>query len=411
MKYTVVLLLLVAAACTPKETSREIRKEAPSAASTPSSALRLNSNSSTKKSSKLDSTKDSAKTGERELLKILRWFEQMDAIYRESLWVLRKSKAPVGKSPFGKMQRALLIEMKQKLSNKSLFRCDVYSMKRVVGGLGGVPQSAEVFHRCHSKDAFVSIGEWSHSTPDELTIEFKASNLTEVFGVATAILSPSIRCKLKSNENGIIDVFKCDGLMIDYNREKNQVLRFKSFEYLRSAKNMVRLQAEVLENLDPVRKIDVDVPMEGKIKVVETVLQAPMYEATKVVTPSPSSSSRGNSRTRPETNVPLPIEAQDPHLNQVNQVHQEFTYEQNQQQDQQNQQSPQDGPKKLPRQGHSTPQTSQQIPQHQVPASPEGGEEGFQDGFAPDYEGLDQHPIPAEPPIPAPEIPRELNTK
>lgn len=233
----------------------------------------------------VDSTKVAA---DKEALKLLHWFEQMDAIYRESLWVIRQEKAPNGKSLFGKLQRALLVDMKQKLSNKSLFRCDVYSMTRNISGLGGVPQDAEVLHQCNTKESFIKIADWSHPKADELTMGFRGGNLSEVLGFTTGVLSPKITCKLKSSENGIIESFSCDGLMIDYNPKKNQVLRFSQFEYKKNSKEMLTIKAEVLENLDPVRKIAVDIPLEGKIKVTETVLQQPEYVAKRVeATPTP----------------------------------------------------------------------------------------------------------------------------
>lgn len=234
---------------------------------------------------------DTAKIADKEGQKILHWFEQMDAIFRESLWVIRQEKAPQGKSIFGKMQRALLVDMKQRLSNKSLFKCDVYSMTRNITGLGGVPQSAEVLHQCNTKESFIKIGDWNHGKSDELTMNFRGGNLSEVLGFTTGILSPKISCKLKSTENGIIETFSCDGLMIDYNSAKNQVLRFNQFEYQKNSKNMLYIKAEVLENLDPMRKIEVNIPLEGKITVTETVLQQPEFVAKPVpATPPPAPS-------------------------------------------------------------------------------------------------------------------------
>ncbi|MBS1971591.1 MAG: hypothetical protein JSU04_14870 [Bdellovibrionales bacterium] len=242
-------------------------------------------------------TPEAIKPADREAQKILHWFEQMDAIFRESLWVIRKERAPQGKSIFGKFQRALLVDMKQKLSNKSLFRCDVYSMTRNVSGLGGVPQNAEVMHQCNTKESFIKIGDWNHAKDTELTMNFRGGNLSEVLGFTTGILSPRISCKLKSSENGIIENFSCDGFMIDYNPAKNQVLRFNQYEYQKNSKNMLYIKAEVLENLDPVKKIEVNIPMEGKITVTETVLQQPEYLAKQVPatpTPAPSVSPTAN---------------------------------------------------------------------------------------------------------------------
>jgi hypothetical protein len=215
------------------------------------------------------------KDQEKELEKISHWFEQMDAVLREGVWVVRKERAPQGKSIFGKLQRALTVEMKQKLSNKSLFRCDVYSMSRRVQGISGVPQSAEVFHKCSGKESMVKFGEWSHPTPNELTMTFEANQLSEILGMMTEILNPKISCKLKSNPAGIIESFSCDNLMFDYDPRKNQVLRFKRFEYEKAGQHLLHLRAEILENLEPIRKIEADVPLEGVILVTETVLKGP----------------------------------------------------------------------------------------------------------------------------------------
>lgn len=265
MKYAVVLLILCAS-CTFRRETPEAGVEKPQQATVP----------------KIISTPDPSKNQDKEQQKILHWFEQMDAILRESLWVVRQERAPQGKSIFGKMQRALLVSLKQKLANKSLFKCDVYSMNRKILGLDGVPQSAEVFHQCSVKESFIPIGDWDHSNHQELSMNFRGGNLSEVLGFATGILSPKIQCKLKSNENGTIEKFSCENLMLDYNPAKNQVLRFVRFEYEKSAKSILHIKAEVLENLDPVRKIEVDVPMEGAISVTETVLQAPEYLAKQV---------------------------------------------------------------------------------------------------------------------------------
>ena len=351
MKYTLVLLIFCAA-CT-------FRKEAATQTS-PTEVGKLLKISHSTPNPKAKSP------AEKELQKVLHWFEQMDAIYRESLWVIRKEKAPQGKSMFGKMHRALLTDLKQKLSNKSLFKCDVYSMKRDVAGLTGVPQNADVFHRCNSKESFVRIGDWSHPKANELTMNFHSGNLSEVLGFATGILNPRIQCKLKSSESGIVESFSCENLMVDYDLAKNQVLRFSKFEYIKSASSILHIKAEVLENLDPIRKIVVDVPMEGKIKVTETVLQAPEYIAKQV--PAPTSVPAQS--PKPAT-APLDRTFNNP----------ESPHEQN----------PQD----------------QQTRQHP--------EEGYQDGFnneASDQEGFPQEDHYSEPPSPpVPEIPRELNTR
>lgn len=410
MKYALVLLILCAG-CT-------FRKEAPKA-DEKAETTRLQTSVP-----KINSTPDPAKEQERELQKIMHWFEQMDAVLRESLWVIRQERAPQGKSLFGKMQRAVLIEMKQKLSNKSLFKCDVYSMTRNVKGLNGVPQSAEVFHQCNRKESFVKIGDWDHPNANELTMNFRGGNLAEVLGFATGIFSPKIQCKLKSTENGIIEKFSCENLMFDYNPAKNQVLRFSRFEYEKSSKQILHIKAEVLENLDPVRKIDVDVPMEGAISVTETVIQAPQFVAKEVPATKPSPSA-----TPPRTQL-LPGQGQQvpgqPGENP------EFAQDQQENPNAQNQIQGQ-----VPQQGRGNRTSGPAQPQTQNPAEVSGQEGVYETNVEnPPQEGgafppgvqppqpvyyypaehsqqyqQQQQQIPQEQPTPLPEIPREQNTK
>jgi hypothetical protein len=282
MKYAFVLLIFCASCTSHKEPSKTESSAQEMVTPTPT----ISSNKTLTMAPKGSPTPVPA---ERELQKITKWFEQMDAILRESLWVLRKERPPQSKSIFGKMQRAALIEMKQKLSNKSLFRCDVYSMSRKISSASGVPQTADVFHKCSTKESFVQIGDWSHLAPNELIMNFRGGELGEVLGFTTGVFSPKIHCEMKANSNDVIESFSCKGLMVDYNPQKNQVLRFNRFEYERTSKEILHLRAEVLENLDPIRKIETDIPVDGKILVTETVLQEPVVES-KPAPPPPKPS-------------------------------------------------------------------------------------------------------------------------
>jgi hypothetical protein len=302
MKYVFVLLILCAA-CTKHEEAKPVPVTPPPA---PKAVTKVAENPKSQQ--------------DRELQKIARWFEQMDSILRESLWVVRKDRPPLGKSIFGKMRRAILVELKEKLSNKSLFRCDIYSMTRNTPGLSGIPQSAEVMHKCGSRDSFNKIGDWNHPSAKVLTMGFRGGNLEDVLGMATGILSPRISCELKANDNDNIEHLKCEDLMIDYNAKKGQVLKFTRFEYDRGATQILHLNAEILENLQPVRKIEADVPIDGAIQVTETVLSEPMVEAKPLppTPPNPSPDAKRPNKENPngQEDPPQPI-LPDPQQSQV----------------------------------------------------------------------------------------------
>ncbi|WP_413287589.1 hypothetical protein [Bdellovibrio sp. HCB337] len=397
MKYALVMLILCAS-CTFRKEAAKVEAEKPLQTPVP----------------KIISTPDPVKNQEREMQKILHWFEQMDAILRESLWVIRQERAPQGKSIFGKMQRALLIEMKQKLSNKSLFKCDVYSMTRNVKGLGGVPQSAEVFHQCNRKESFVKIGDWDHPTANELTMNFRGGNLSEVLGFTTGILSPKIDCKLKSTENGIIEKFSCENLMFDYNAAKNQVLRFSRFEFEKNAKSILHIKAEVLESLEPVRKIEVDVPMDGAISVTETVIQPPEFLAKQVpaATPPPIVKPQVTPGAQQQENPDGQNQSQNQEQNQNPQGRGGRTSGPVQQQPTPH---PEEGSQEFSEGVLPQDQIQQQQQQQEGGGYPPGVQPPQQQYYYPDQQQQQQQPQQPQQPqdqaTPVPDIPREQNTR
>lgn len=216
--------------------------------------------------------------------------------------------------------------------------------------------------------------------------------------MAAGTLSPRIQCQLKSADNGLIERFSCDHLMMDFDLNKNQVLRFTTFEYAKDAKEMLRMRAEVLENLEPLRKIEVSVPKEGKITVKETVLQAPQYAAKKVA-PAPSPS--------PSSLVPKPAQK----LNPPPSLNPELSH-------QENPHAPEQGPEKDSLQN---PESQQQQQQQQQPPPQDFGPEVFpaaapavipaQEPPNPEGEGLFPPGVQAPQDPSQPDLPRELNTR
>lgn len=211
-----------------------------------------------------------------------KYFEQADAIHREAWWVLTEMRPPVSKSPFGKVQRALLSSMDIKLSNKSLFRCDRYVVKRDVLGVSGFPQKAEIFEKCSEKVAAKKIAEFFAPRASEIQVTFFPDGLEEILGLGATVLNRSILCTLIGNEKEQLQSLKCKDWAQD--RTKEQMIRLDVYDYERAGKNLIKLRGKVYENLSDIRKIEADVPLEGKVNVIETEL----YPPEPVVTPSPS---------------------------------------------------------------------------------------------------------------------------
>lgn len=220
----------------------------------------------------------------------VKYFEQADAIHREAWWVLTAERRSPGKSPFGKVQRAILSSQNVKLSNKSAFRCDRYIFKRDVLGASGFPQKAEVYEKCSDKIAAKKIAEFYSPSSLEIQATFFPENLEEILGLGATVLNRSIKCTLKGNSNEQLEHLNC----IDWaqDRTKDQMIRLDDYEYTRSGKNLIKLRGKVYENLTDTRKIEADVPMEGKILVKETELYPPEPTPTPSVKPTPAKSAQ-----------------------------------------------------------------------------------------------------------------------
>lgn len=214
---------------------------------------------------------------------MVRYLAEADGIHREAWWVLTAARPPIGKSPFGKAQRALLSSQNIKLTNKSLFRCDRYLVKRDILGLVGYPQKGDIFEKCSEKSEAKRLASFDVPKEGELNIVFYPDHLQEVLGLGAGILNKQIQCSLRGKEK--LESLNCKDWAQD--RTKEQMIRLDVYDYQKSGKNLIKLRGKVYENLTDIRKIEADVPIEGKITVLETELYAP--EAPPVVaTPTPA---------------------------------------------------------------------------------------------------------------------------
>lgn len=205
------------------------------------------------------------------LQEFTRYFEAADSVHREAWWVLSDQRRAVGKTPFGKVQRALVSFQDGKLSNKSAFLCDRYVVRRDVLGLHSFPQQIEVFEHCDQKGPAKRFAQITAKKKGEVRVTFYPENLQEVLGLGAAILNKPISCILSGSEQ--LAKIQCENWAQD--RSQEQMLRFDVYEYQRDGKNLIKLKGKVYENLTDIRKFEAEVPMSGKITVTETELYAP----------------------------------------------------------------------------------------------------------------------------------------
>lgn len=209
---------------------------------------------------------------DKELLRLSRYLEQADAVHREAWWVVASERRAPGKTIFGKAQRGLAQELKLKTSGKAMFSCDRYIVKREILSAKGLPQKGQIFESCR-KDSAALLADFELKTPTDAELVFHGQNLGELLGLGTAILNRNIQCQLKGDDEGKLTDLTCHDFSQD--RNSTESLRFSTYEYHRSGQNLMKLRGQVYEALYATRKFQADVPLAGKIQVVETQTQAP----------------------------------------------------------------------------------------------------------------------------------------
>lgn len=219
---------------------------------------------------------------DQELLRFARYLEQADSVHREAWWVVTADRKANGKTIFGKVQRALWQELKIKLANKSLFRCDNYQLNRQISSPTGLPQKGEIYENCQKSP--VLLAEYSLAQGTQANIVFHSQGLGELLGLGTSILNHKITCDLNGDREGKLITMSCRNFVQD--RNEQQDLRFTNYEYNRDGNILLDLKGQVFESLYPVRKFEASVPASGKIQVVETQTQAPEPEPVVILPPS-----------------------------------------------------------------------------------------------------------------------------
>lgn len=223
------------------------------------------------------------KNFEAQQLKILaKVFLQADAVHREFFRVTSGQAKSIMKSPFGKVHRALLSKAGEVLTAKGRFSCDKYLIKETIPVT--FPRLVTVYENCNSKIAPLDLADLQWSSVSSVSVVFKGSNLTEVLGIGTSVVSKNFRCTLNFDERASLKSYRCEKWYED--KIATDVYEFSDYIYSNDADPTLQAKGVILRNLYPDRKIEVLVPKTGKILVRETVLNNPIKIApTKPVVP------------------------------------------------------------------------------------------------------------------------------
>lgn len=241
---------------------------------------------------------------DKSLAGLVKLFAQADSIHREAWWVLSAERRSIGKTPFGKIQRALLSSQNIKLSNKSMFRCDRYLVQRQDANASSFPQVIVILEKCSERQPAKKMAQVQILNERKIEVIFFPENLEEVLGLGPAVVNKVILCTLKSTENSNLTYLSCQNWAQDRTRE--QMIRLDTYEYERDGRNLIKLRGKVFENLVDTRKIVADVPLEGKIEVLETEL----YPVPEEPAPPPL-------KMMPAQSVPVPLPSPQQQLEQA----------------------------------------------------------------------------------------------
>lgn len=251
-------------------------------------------------------------------------FAQADSIEREVWWVATKEKRPLSQSVFGKIFRAAMRENKQKLSQKNLFDCDRFIIKKEKAlPLNGYSERINFFHACQksqAKNEFATL-EWQGKS--QIKITFYPQYLKDVVGLTTSILAKPFHCEIKLADQGLIEELSCDSLRKD--KAAEETLEYEKFLYKKSDQNEVEVVGSVYENIKKKRKVEFTVPLKGDIFVKETelippagyrvpqpktTLRPPTTETDKLVAPPPRLRSTPPVQTQPTQGGAAPDQIQ-----------------------------------------------------------------------------------------------------
>lgn len=201
---------------------------------------------------------------------LARAFLQADQIHREVLWVLMKDRPPLTKTIFGKLGRALQSDLGEKLKFKSSFKCDQYAVQKQAQGLGPYPVKMKFFEICGGLSGS-PYAELEVLQKDRMNFFFESEKMGDVLGLGSSILNKRMTCSLELNANQTVQVIKCENLYHD--RQDGEVFHLKKYLYQKDKDDLIEVSGEVLKNLVAQRKLQIKVPLTGKIHFSEKELQ------------------------------------------------------------------------------------------------------------------------------------------
>ncbi len=203
---------------------------------------------------------------EMQLTKILQFADQ---IHRETWRVMTNQNLSLGKSIWGRLARVYLVTKGKVKTKNILYVCDRYLVKKK-------EKETQILLNCGSQKQMKTLAKMN-CHENHWKVQFNTSELSEVLGLATSILSPKLNCEIKI-QNDKLDSYSCTHYYQDISGQKMILLDQYSFDKNRPIQ--IEVEGYYLENLRKTKKLTMKVPIEGQIDVTETFLNKPIETGT-----------------------------------------------------------------------------------------------------------------------------------
>lgn len=197
---------------------------------------------------------------------------QQAAQILEQIWNVMdpKKKLLPQKNPFLLISRAVEKQSGDSKKIKKIFPCEkiTTSTSEEVGN--PLEKTRSFYFSCQKNRIFFA--RLIHRQEHRIDFELDPQALEDILGLQTSILGKKMSCELSFDKKSV-SMMTCNSLQMDL-REGMRAL-FEKFEYQKTAALQVQADVLLLEQIKPIKKIQIRVPDVGTVKVVETWLSPP----------------------------------------------------------------------------------------------------------------------------------------
>jgi hypothetical protein len=212
-----------------------------------------------------------------DFLTLIKVFRHADEMSREMWWAIAADRKQSPMSAFGKLSRALQKDLGVKLSRVPTYSCDKYELKKKAETR---PFEVEVSETCIIRNPKL-IATFNVEKENKVSVTFVPENMADVMGLQASVVNKKTHCEISFKDNGAITHLLCR----DWTQDKNdkELVVLDHFEYAEDKKNIMKIIGYIMAGMNPVKKLEMKVPMQGPIVVRETEIPQP-----KAPTPTPS---------------------------------------------------------------------------------------------------------------------------